>query len=501
MIQYFPGGSKIDGIIGTLNDLGFQWAPKSIVEAIAELKKWIADTGTNIRQPPYNAYGDGQSHPLSTRFSTLDDAKKTFPFLAQYLTDNPDVDWKTLEIDFCAIKQSLDDINCTVLPKGTFLINRPIEREHIRLIGVGRTRSKIVSTDSSQPVIITGGVPFIADLYIGHQSIPSTSEVVPNGAGIYLKTGLDDGAIIKRLYIENVTSGIILNDGSGAHCYSSTFSDMRITRFRHSAIYIGGSGHTGNVFYNIYAVNWNDFNAGTKLSSPYGYVFKGMDDGIFSQLNLEHGYYGKGIVISGSKIEINSIHFEGYVANENYGGLFYVDGTASRVTLRNVSLVYSFFDKANISDYSFLVLGDNGTVEIDGFTERDNTVTNAPILHKFYGTSTIVSGAAIYAKKFRMLNNLFNSNDYFPNTPVVPYLRQFNDDLYYWTNGGKRRFVGTAMPTSGTYNKQDEVYNINKVEQGTAGNKYVVDRWLRLTDGSNHVLGTDWLEIRLYTGN
>lgn len=356
--------------------------PKLNTDAIDQFQQKMLETGTNVRQPPYNAYGDGQSHPLNTRFSTLADAEVVFPFLSQYLMDNPDVDWETLEIDFCAIKQSLDDINPTVIPKGTFIINRPIQRDHIRLIGVGRTRSKIVSTDQTQPVLITGGVPYIADLYIGHQSTPDTSQTAPAGAGIYLQNGTSDGAVFTRLYIENITSGIFLSDTDGSHMYSTTLSDIRITRFRNSAIYIGGSGHTGNVFYNIYAVNWNNYDAQTKLSSPYGYVFKGMDEGIFLQLNLEHGLYGKGVVVSSSKLEINSIHFEGYEANEDYGALFYVDGTASRLTIRNASLVYSTFDRNNATDYAFLSLGNNGVVEIDGFTERDNTTANSPTLRK-----------------------------------------------------------------------------------------------------------------------
>lgn len=38
-------------------------------------------------------------------------------------------------------------------------------------------------------------------------------------------------------------------------------------------------------------------------------------------------------------------------------------------------------------------------------------------------------------------------------------------------------------------------------ESGEDGFKYVVSGWKRITAGSDHVLGTDWVEIRNYTGN
>lgn len=463
----------------------------------------LAKIGYSVKLPPYNAIGDGQSHKLTERFSSQEEAVEAYPFLSSWLASNPSVSWDTLEIDFCAIQQCLNDINNVFIPYGTFITNQTIVRDHAQMHGVGRTRSKIVCTDQTKPVFITGGVPNVSDLYFGHQSIPDTSQVVPNGTGIYLQNGISDGGVLQRLYIENVTSGIFLSDTDGSHLYSASLRDIRITRFRHSAMYIGGTGHTGNVMENIYAVNWNNYDQQTKLDATYGFVFKGMDDGICLQLNLEHGNYGKGVVVSGSKLEINSIHFEGYVANQSYAGLFNVDGTASRLTIRNASLVYSTFDKSKATDYSFLVLSDNGVVDIDGFTERDNTVVGSPTLHKFTGGSTISSGAAITAKKFRMLNNLFNANDYFPSsyTSVVPVVRQFNDDRYYWTDGGKRRFVGTEMPTSGTYNAGDEVININKTLQGTSPDRYFVTRWYRVTTGSSHVLNTDWLECREYVGS
>jgi len=75
------------------------------------------------------------------------------------------------------------------------------------------------------------------------------------------------------------------------------------------------------------------------------------------------------------------------------------------------------------------------------------------------------------------------------------------------TSGQKNRLVIrksyqqlAAMPTSGTWNIGDYVQNQNPTILGTAGSKYTVQGWSRITNGSNHVLNTDWVECRTLTG-
>jgi hypothetical protein len=74
----------------------------------------------------------------------------------------------------------------------------------------------------------------------------------------------------------------------------------------------------------------------------------------------------------------------------------------------------------------------------------------------------------------------------------------------------------TAMPAGGRFKAGDFAPKAAIVQAGSVGSKYVVRGWNRLTDsngtvvvggalngatGSNHVLGTDWLEARELTGN
>jgi hypothetical protein len=61
--------------------------------------------------------------------------------------------------------------------------------------------------------------------------------------------------------------------------------------------------------------------------------------------------------------------------------------------------------------------------------------------------------------------------------------------------------AATSVPTTGTWFQGDFVRHSAPTEAGTAGSKYVVTGWLRLTSGSGNVLNTDWVATRSLTGN
>lgn len=518
--------NKLGDLVSSISKIPYM----NFTEWISEVEEKIFETGINVKHRKYGAIGDGTSRPIYSNnpnslsyqtFKTLVDLQKKYPLLtdsflienkidiADTTTDATLTSWKVLELDWCAIQQAFLERKFVVIPEGKFRINKMLDGYGVRVQGKGRGQSQITQYVASEGVIALGSVPIVSDLAFRHYNTPlSVSPDPPEGSsfavgvGINLhKYGLKDGAVLQRLLIENNVSGIFMGNSSSGHVYSATFKDIRITRFTHSGIFIGGVGHTGSLFENIYLVNWNNFDAQTKLTSTYGIYFRGMNEGIANQINIEHGYYNKGIVLSGANMELNSVHFEGYEPTGSFPTMFAIDGLATRATVRNVSLVYSKIDKAIVSDFSFATLGDNGVFEVDGFDERNNTVVGTPTLRKFFGAGTITEGAAIYSKKFRMLGNLFNSGDYFPNTPVQPYVREHNFDKYYWSEGGKRHFVKNSMPTTGNYNVDDIVHIPSPTEEGTAGSKYEVIQYRRLTTGSGHVLGTDWRERRVYTGN
>jgi hypothetical protein len=57
-----------------------------------------------------------------------------------------------------------------------------------------------------------------------------------------------------------------------------------------------------------------------------------------------------------------------------------------------------------------------------------------------------------------------------------------------------------SVPTTGTWARGDVVRNSLPSVLGVAGSQYVVSGWIRITDGSNNVLNTDWVAMRSLTG-
>ena len=61
--------------------------------------------------------------------------------------------------------------------------------------------------------------------------------------------------------------------------------------------------------------------------------------------------------------------------------------------------------------------------------------------------------------------------------------------------------TATSVPATGAWKTGDFVRKSDPVEAGSVSSRYVITGWIRVTDGSANVLGTDWLEVRALTGN
>ncbi|AJA49525.1 hypothetical protein CPAST_c34640 [Clostridium pasteurianum DSM 525 = ATCC 6013] len=101
-------GERFDGIDSTLADNTIKIGNTDIIDWIKEnpnvadglinLRDWMNERGINVRQPPYLAPADGNSHLLSERFNTLEEAQLIFP-CATDLSD---------ELDWCALQAATD---------------------------------------------------------------------------------------------------------------------------------------------------------------------------------------------------------------------------------------------------------------------------------------------------------------------------------------------------------------------------------------------------------
>lgn len=63
-----------------------------------------------------------------------------------------------------------------------------------------------------------------------------------------------------------------------------------------------------------------------------------------------------------------------------------------------------------------------------------------------------------------------------------------------------KKYAAPAMPTVGAFKRGEEVENTTPVIMGTAGSMYYIDKWKRITTGETHVLGVDWIAVKVPTG-
>ena len=66
---------------------------------------------------------------------------------------------------------------------------------------------------------------------------------------------------------------------------------------------------------------------------------------------------------------------------------------------------------------------------------------------------------------------------------------------------GQQATTFAALPAQSTWKIGDIAHNSAISELGVAPNKYIIEGWARITDGTGNVLNTDWLQRRALTGN
>jgi hypothetical protein len=85
---------------------------------------------------------------------------------------------------------------------------------------------------------------------------------------------------------------------------------------------------------------------------------------------------------------------------------------------------------------------------------------------------------------------------------LTDYLRPLANKVNGLASGAASAIdnASAALPTAGEYAIGDYVKKATPAVAGGAGSQYVVYGWTRITNGSGHVLNTDWVEDRRSTG-
>lgn len=138
-----------------------------------------------------------------------------------------------------------------------------------------------------------------------------------------------------------------------------------------------------------------------------------------------------------------------------------------------------FFRDNRIRNVSRLRTGTNAT-----FNEWQNNIVEAQFAAVGYNASNKGVGNCLRAgEEFR-----YEFRDCDPTSAT------------YGTILNRNVLWADSMPISGTYMIGHFVRNNNRTVAGSAGSRYIVQGWQRITTGSGHVAGTDWSEMRTLTG-
>lgn len=214
----------------------------------------------------------------------------------------------------------------------------------------------------------------------------------------------------------------------------------------------------------------------------------GSNTGVLADLNSSEGF-----IIMGNWI--NKVGFGDATASaalrlNNCIGMHITDNKFQSLEQQAIRLIDCVDCKIEQNEFtdcgklgaSYLVVGISGASAGNEFKNN-----------KFKQSSASYAQNGIYEFAGAGGGNNIGRDNTFTNI-ATPYFKG-NATSTFWRNE-----LGSAKPTSGRYHAGDVVNNTAPAIAGSASSQYVISGWLRLTDGVNHVLNTDWVEQRTLTG-
>lgn len=275
-----------------------EWLQESIREVIQKHDDAIRQLVINVRQPPYNAPADGMSHPLSERYTSLEEAQKIYT-AATSLED---------EMDWAAIQSAIDYANSSgirkvFIPSGSYLIDKSIVGNGCTIIGdvsnifSGNVGTRILAKTDDFIAIKQGSVASkdiqfnIKDIYV-------------EGSQIGFEIVYAINSVFERLYVKNSDIGYKLGDLSAVGSMFCEFNNLYTSGTRIGAI-VRSKDYFNNNRFN------NGFIYGTEkafhLEVQGGY---GAINNVFNNVEFRSPL-GRGIVMrSAVNTTFNNPYFE-----------------------------------------------------------------------------------------------------------------------------------------------------------------------------------------------
>lgn len=188
----------------------------------------------------------------------------------------------------------------------------------------------------------------------------------------------------------------------------------------------------------------------------------------------------------------------------------------STLTTHDITIINNTFDCDPYLRNPSRVAGNRWTSSNDCAAISLGNVTNTKVIHNVFKNCSYTGINNSFAFSYgnhvllQIVGSGFNANNrgvavcpYGPTSGELAVNIQGDPTVanYQSISGGIPLLISGSMPTTGTYVIGHVVQNLgNYTVLGTAGSQYTLQGWIRRTNGSNHVLNTDWFEMRVLTG-
>lgn len=360
------------------------------------------------------------------------------------------------------------------LPSGDYLrtTSWDLRGQHLHVFGDAPERSVILAGMGNSPTILIGDynqhIHDIGTAAASTQGANSNAFEVYNAAyGTYER--IITAQQNRGLYQPQVDA----TEGTNM-MWSCRFNDWRILGFQTNGVWLSAfnGGNTGSIFSNFHISNNY---TGTRVSAtgPSMYVAE-SDEMVFEQINIEHS------LIAGNALEfnhclnpvMNGLHFEGLDLNGSGGAFVYVHNGV-KASIAGMTVKFNTFPGAS-GDKTYLKVDEsNCRVQIFGMHSEGNTLTATNRYFVTFGGSVNVN-TAVHATGISTADfSAVISGD----STTVPMMKQYNNDWYHRTDGGKNVTWGTAAPATGTWAVGDVRWNTAPAAGGTPG-------WMCTTAGT-----------------
>ena len=444
---------------------------KGEINEISEsLDNITKQNNVNIKQ--YGAIGDGISHKLSERFSTIEEAQKIYS-VATSLND---------EIDYCSIQQALKDNRVVTIPKGVYIINKPLFLSmYNSLEGADMTSSLIkkITNESGVPrgyteISICMGFDDILHnfnkdaIFIGyHKDRESTYSVkiknisaygVNNEYGIYMPMSnacsYDNIRIIdvKRAYvtfdswntnmrnieITNCVDGLVHENGenNSSHYWTGTSLNINGMQFSDVNNCISAKNLAYSTFNGVTCDSRGKVAEGTKvfnLVTCSGITFNGL--GVEHQKPKDNVFYS-----SYSSVVINGLTFEAGVNGGSVNtNIFYITNS-SQIIVNSGKISF-----VNINQSKIFNIDKSSNVILNGVLEHCEILPNSFI--DDLSNLTINNTKTELDNKIAFIECLTNSTEALPtgSYTVVPLIIEKSERIKMENNS-------IIFPSEGLYN-------------------------------------------------